>query len=206
MKLQEYFDRIVLIHLKRRVDRWEECLVQLRKGGIGLEEVTVFEGHDMPGDGNRGCTASHRGVLELIGHHGWERTLILEDDFHVEHEDMQERFGSMIGDVPDDWEMLYLGGHYGEKPIARVSSHVIRCSRMLTTSSYAVTREFARRMAPWVCGIGPIDTLYYATHMEGRCYIFQPRLMVQRAGVSDLQCHYMDNGGCMRDTAHENMV
>lgn len=203
MRLEQYFDKIVLIHLERRTDRKAECLAELEKHQF---QVEWFKGHDMPGDGNRGCTASHRGVLELICHHGWERTLILEDDFRIEHEDFQDRFERVIGDVPADWEMLYLGGHYAEGPMARISPNVIRCGRMMTTSSYAVTQAFARRMAPWICGVGPIDTLYYQTHLEGKCYILQPRLMVQRPGVSDLQGHWMDNGGCMRDRVHEGMV
>lgn len=205
MKITDYFDKIILIHLERRTDRWEECVAEL--DAVGLRDaVTVFKGHDMPGDGNRGCTASHRGVLELIGHHGWERTLILEDDFKIVAPDFHGAFEAMIGEVPADWEMLYLGGHYQEGPQARVSPRVLRIGRMMTTSSYAVTLAFARRIAPWICGIGPIDTLYYETHMQGRCYICQPRLMVQRAGFSDLQQHWMDNGGCMMDGAHEAMV
>jgi GR25 family glycosyltransferase involved in LPS biosynthesis len=206
MRIEQYFDRIVLINLERRKDRMEESTAQLQRLDMPNHSTTLFTGHDMPGDGNRGCTASHRGVLELICHHRWQRTLILEDDFHVNHDDCQERFAAMIGDVPDDWEMLYLGGHYGKAPLGRVSPHVIRCDNMMTTSSYAVTLDFARRMAPWICGVGPIDTLYFGEHQKGRSYIFQPRLMKQRAGYSDLQQHVMDNGGCMSDTAHENMV
>lgn len=206
MRIEEYFDRVVLINMERRRDRLEECGREFEKLGFGNETVTMFRGHDMPGDGNRGCTASHRGVLELICHHGWERTLVLEDDFGVVHADAQERFAGMIGDVPADWEMLYLGGHYAEKPIARVSPNVVRCGHMKTTSSYGITLECARRLAPWICGVGPIDELYAATHQAGRTYIFQPRLMVQRAGFSDLQGHWMDNSGCMLDGRHEGMV
>lgn len=208
MRIEEYFDHIVLINLERRKDRLAESLQQFHKLGINLGEVSVilFTGHDMPGDGNRGCTASHRGVLELICHHRWQRTLILEDDFHVVHDDCQERFGAMIGEVPNDWDMLYLGGHYGEKPRERVSPHVIRINHMKTTSSYAVTLEQARRMAPHIYGVGPIDELYLKCHMENNCYIFDPRLMIQRPGFSDLQGHVMDNGGCMSDMRHSSLV
>jgi GR25 family glycosyltransferase involved in LPS biosynthesis len=208
MRIEEYFDRIVLINMERRRDRLGESFEQFRRLGIdaGDLKVVLFSGHDMPGDGNRGCTASHRGALELICHHRWQRTLILEDDFHVLHDDCQERFSAMIGEVPDDWEMLYLGGHYAEAPQARVSTHVIRMGHMKTTSSYAVTYEAARKMAPHIYGVGPIDELYCGWHQTRPCYIFAPRLMIQRPGFSDLQGHVMDNGGCMRDTYHEGLV
>ncbi len=204
MTLNEYFPHIVCINLNRRHDRWAECVAQFEK--FGIRDVIRFEAHDMPGDGNRGCTASHRGCLELICHHKWERTLILEDDFQIVHEDFNEKFSSMIGEVPGDASMIYLGGHYAENPQARISPHVLRMGHMKTTSSYAVTYDFARMAAPWICNIGPIDELYREYNRERKCYIFQPRLMIQRAGFSDLQGHEMDNGGCMSDTFHEGQV
>lgn len=204
MTLNEYFDKIICINLDKRLDKWKECLSQFLEFGIKAER---FSGHDMSdGWGNNGCTASHRGVLELICHHRWHRTLILEDDFLITHPNAQQMFSDMIGDVPDDWQMLYLGGHYGDAPQARVSKHVIRIGRMMTTSSYAVTYKFARHIAPHISGIGPIDTLYFDAHHTLPCYIFQPRLMVQRPCFSDIQQRECNNQDCMQDTNHENMV
>lgn len=204
--VNDYFDKIICINLDRRTDKWAECQKQFDKYGLIVER---FSGHDMAGSvgwGNNGCTASHRGVLELICHHKWKRTLILEDDFHIRHTDFHQMFSDMIGEVPNDWDMLYLGGHYSEKPKSRVSKHVIRINRMATTSSYAVTYDFARKVAPGIFGIGPIDCLYFEQHLSSNCYIFQPRLMVQRPCFSDIQNKECDNSGCMEDTTHENMV
>lgn len=204
--VNDYFDKIICINLDRRTDKWAECQKQFDKYGLTVER---FSGHDMAGAigwGNNGCTASHRGVLELICHHKWKRTLILEDDFHIRHTDFHQMFSDMIGEVPNDWDMLYLGGHYSEKPKSRVSKHVIRINRMATTSSYAVTYDFARKVAPGIFGIGPIDCLYFEQHLSSNCYIFQPRLMVQRPCFSDIQNKECDNSGCMEDTTHENMV
>lgn len=204
--VNDYFDKIICINLDRRTDKWAECQKQFDKFGLTVER---FSGHDMAGSvgwGNNGCTASHRGVLELICHHKWKRTLILEDDFHIRHTDFHQMFSDMIGEVPNDWDMLYLGGHYSEKPKSRVSKHVIRINRMATTSSYAVTWDFARKVAPGIFGIGPIDCLYFEQHLSSNCYIFQPRLMVQRPCFSDIQNKECNNSACMEDTTHENMV
>lgn len=209
MALNDYFDKILCINLDRRVDKWKHCLDQFQQFGM---EVERFRGHDFnemelpEWNANAGCTNSHRGCLELICHHGWKRTLILEDDFQVVHEDMQERFSEYIQQVPPGWGMLYLGGHYAEKPLARISLNVIRIGRMLTTSSYAVTLKEARYLAPRIFGTGSIDGLYYDTHLKHDCYIFQPRLMVQRPCWSDIQHRVCDNTGPMLDTNHENMV
>lgn len=201
--LNEYFDHIICINLNRRPDRWQHAEAEFKKHNF---TAMRFEGHDMPGWGNNGCTASHRGVLELISHHKWPRTLVLEDDFECVHDDMTAKFASMIGEVPADWEMLYLGGHYAEAPVERISGHVIRPGHLKTTSSYAVTYEAARKMAPHIFGIGPIDELYAKWNRELRCFIFQPRLMIQYNNYSDLQERECNNGPCMLDTRHENMV
>jgi GR25 family glycosyltransferase involved in LPS biosynthesis len=203
MTLNDYFDQIFCINLARRTDRMQAANEQAAEFGFTF---TRFEAHDMPGWGNNGCTASHRGVLELICHHGWKRTLILEDDFLIVYKDFNERFAAMIGEVPEDWRMLYLGGHYAENPRERVSEHVIRHGHMKTTSSYAVTLEQAREMAPHTFGVGPIDELYRVWHETKPCYILSPRLMAQFEGYSDLECLDVDHSMCMLNTTHENTV
>lgn len=205
----DYFSRIFCINLARRADRWSHVEEQCRRWGLQVER---FEGYDQIVDddgrvsGNCGCTASHRALLEVIAYHRWPRVLILEDDFEVCVPDFNDRFTAMIGEVPEDWDMLYLGGSYGEPPQYRHSEHVVRINRMMTTSSYAVTDRTARRLAPYVYGNGPIDSLYGPFHRDARCYIFQPRLMVQCPGLSDLTHYHMDNGPSMLDPHHEDML
>jgi GR25 family glycosyltransferase involved in LPS biosynthesis len=223
MHIGKYFDQIICINRVSRTDRRRHAAAQAIRCELfdhdNFQFFTAHDGHMLDGtfNGNFGCTASHRGVLELIAHHGWERTLVLEDDFDVvepgryaDHAKnrlpFNEQWAKMIGEVPDDWEMLYLGGHYAEAPIARVSEHVIRIGRMLTTSSYGITAKFARKIAPHISGIGPIDVLYGGFHRENRCYCFTPRLMVQYENLSDLQHRKMDNSQCMLDPNHEAMV
>lgn len=221
--LEKYFDHIVVINLVSRPDRLRHALLEL--AALGITKYTIFEAHDRPIDdsgrpsGNMGCTASHRGVLELICHHRWQRTLILEDDCTVRSlfvapknathpylGSVQDNFSRWVAEVPDDWAMLYLGGHYGEDGKARVSAHVIRCGRMLTTSSYGITLAHARRLAPYIAGVGPIDNLMSKFHDEGNAYIFTPRFFVQYTNRSDLQDREMENATCMEDGAHESRL
>ena len=157
--------------------------------------------------GNMGCVASHRLLLDQIVLNRWKRTLILEDDFLIVHENFNERFDFMINYIPETWDQLYLGGGYAEPPIYRVNQYVIHHGRMHTTSSYGITHQFAKKIAPSICGSGPIDSFIakFHTHLN-KCYIFQPRLMIQRPGVSDLSGEEYDNGQSMSDTSHENMI
>lgn len=219
MNINSYFDATICINRDARPDRWQHFKEQCARYGI---YSTRFRAHDgaMPDgsfNGNFGCTASHRGVLELIAHHGWKRTLIFEDDAEVvepgrygDHAvgrlPFAQQWEQIVPEIPDDWDMLYLGGHYGSPPLSRVSPHVIRINTMLTTSSYAVTAKFARKVAPHIYGGGPIDSLYGQFQPGHKCYCVQPRLFVQYTNVSDLQHREMENAQCMLDPNHEAMV
>lgn len=200
MTINEYFnDHIYVINLARRTDRWQHVQRECDKHAL---QVIRFEGIDLKNDGNTGCTESHGALLHHIVAQGYERTLILEDDFEFRFDDTQEQFSRMVDQLPADWFMFYLGGHYGSDPVQFVAENVIRIRHMKTTSSYAVTLEAAKTMAPFIKGIGPIDELYLQWHLSQPCYCFEPRLAVQYTSFSDLQMREMNNQMCMEDTRH----
>lgn len=219
MSLNTYFDHLMVINRDSRKDRWEHFREQCGRYGFAAERFRAHEGTMLDGtfNGNFNCTASHRGVLELIAHNRWERTLIFEDDVEVvepgRYEDhavgrlpFHEQWEQIVPEIPRDWDMLYLGGHYGSPPLARVSPHIIRINTMLTTSSYAVSAKFAYEVSPHIHGVGPIDTLYSKFIPKYKCYCVQPRLFVQYENESDLQHRVMENAQCMLDPRHEGMV
>lgn len=254
MGLNDYFDKVFVINLARRTDRWEACQEELAKHNIVAERHL---GYDHPWHGNAGCTRAHRELLRKIANGTWERVLVLEDDFHVltymdlvgggfidsgpvvktfvgaPGRGLHERFDKMIVYVPSDWDVLYLGGGYGEDPIARVHKHVIRCGGMLTTSSYGITRRFARiwsdltdigclqaiaesdgpniyaaeeRDTPLGVYPGPIDSVFMRYAHDYHYYVFQPRLMIQGPGRSDLTGREESYLQSMVDCHHENLV
>lgn len=205
--LNEYFGTIFCINMARRHDRWAHAEAECLKHQLTIER---FDAIDLGHLGNHGCTQSHRAVMGLIVERKLPRALILEDDFEFLYSDSQARFASMIGEVPVDWQMLYIGGHYAEKPRGRISQHVIHIGHMKTTSSYGVTLEMADRLYKHIPANSgdAIDELYRCFHQEenAKCYIFQPRLCVQYANFSDLQQMDCGHAGAMMDTRHENMV
>lgn len=209
--ISSYFDKIFCINLNRRPERWEDCVREIDKFGLSnVERFPAIDGITLPFpplyQGNAGCVASHRAILDLIVKNGWNRTLILEDDFKIVRDDFHALFAHLIQFVPDDWDMLYLGGHYACPPRCRINQHLIRHAGMKTTSSYGITREFAAKVAPHITGSGPIDDLYCGHHAGNNCYIFQPRMITQREGYSDLSYQPINNEPSMLDESHENMV
>jgi GR25 family glycosyltransferase involved in LPS biosynthesis len=208
VNLNEYFDKIFIINLDRRTDRWERCQAQMAKFSFNAERFSAHANVKIDGvlNGNAGCTASHRALLEIISYMKWPRTLVLEDDFEIVHEDFEARFSDMSEFFPQEWDMLYLGGHYQNAPQSRYNKHIVKVNGMYTTSSYGITHQFARKIAPYFISSGPVDCIFSGFTPTNNCYICQPRLMVQSASYSDLTESMSDNRHCMLDTSHENMV
>lgn len=231
--INKYFDKVFCINLDRRTDRWEQVREQFIANDLFLER---FRGIDMP-DGNAGCTASHRELIRKIAESDYNRVLVLEDDFQVitstvlknagfipetdvwkiyhsiPGDDLNSRFAYLARFLPDKWDVIYLGAGYAEPPISRLNENIIRCAGMKTTSSYGITREFAKRwtmtvdaMAPVCAHPGAIDDLFSSMSRDNLFYVFQPRLMFQGAFTSDLtkrkDCYLMS----MTDPVHEMMV
>jgi hypothetical protein len=208
--IESYFDRIFVIHQSHRTDRAAHMREQWNK--YNFTKMEVFEAHsgmiDHHGkvNGNASCTASHRALFEIIAYNRWDKVAIFEDDFEFVGDDPMGQFEKTIGQVPDAWDVLYLGGHFAEPPISRVAPNVIRCGRMHTTSSYAVRWQTARRIAPYLCGVGPIDTLISGFLPNMRSFILDPRIAVQYASFSDLTERESNNRDCMLDMNHSRMV
>lgn len=214
---EDYFDRVFCINLDRSPERWAHVQQQCQQ--FGLSKVTRFSGFDfltyadLP-DGHRqsianalcGCTTSHGSLFHNIAFNGWDKVLVLEDDFEIIHEDFHAKFESLIKYVPSDWELLYLGAHYGDKPLGRVNEHVVKAGYIKTTSSYAIRGPYARYLAPFMCGCNAPDDLLSAFNQWHRVYVLQPRLMKQYNCMSVIWGKHVNNGPCMEDTRHEQMV
>lgn len=199
--------RLFVINLAKRTDRLAHFNAMASR--IGLTTVQRFEGisglvdHEDRVSGNMGCTASHRALLDMIVAKNWPNAFIFEDDAEVIYHDFHERWERFSRELPPTWDMLYLGAGYGEPPLARVSPHVIRAGRLLTTSSYGITLAQAKRMAPFISGVGPIDSLYGGFHRDCETYLISPRCVVQTPGYSDLQERDSGNSMSMLDCALE---
>jgi GR25 family glycosyltransferase involved in LPS biosynthesis len=199
---ESFFDgRLFVINLTKRTDRLQHFNAMCQR--TGLTSVQRFEAvgdlRDESGriNGNMGCVASHRALLEMQIANQWPRLFIFEDDADCIYADFHERWERFERELPPTWQMCYLGAGYFEAPIARVSPHVIRAGRLATTSSYGITLEAAKLIAPTLNGVGPIDSLVSAFHREVDTFIISPRCFVQFPSFSDLQEQHSGNAQSM---------
>ncbi len=167
--LSEWFDRVVVISLRRRLERLATFRAGLVEHGWPFRQPELFEAIDggsgkvpsptnwKAGGGAWGCMQSHRQVLERALMDDVESLLVLEDDACLRpgFSDDAEKF---FVAVPDDWDQLMLGGqHIGPQP-RPVSQGVVKCLNCQRTHAYAVRGNFIRHLyQKWVSSSGHCD-------------------------------------------------
>jgi hypothetical protein len=156
--LKDYFDRVVVINLDRRQDRWDSFQRSLK--GIHWpfrepERVPAVDGDAVTvpiwwkqGGGAWGCLMSHVRIIEDCIRAGVGRVLIMEDDV-VFVEDFAEQLRAFLKHVPEDWDQLYLGGQHLRDPIP-LNEHVFRCVNVNRTHCHAISRKFMSRMYRYI--------------------------------------------------------
>lgn len=129
--LQAHFDKVLLLTVPRFKERQEK--VKQRLQGISFEFFYGADKNDLteefigkhyhydkkntlaPGyyfrPLNRGeiaCSLSHRMIYQAMADNNWQKVLVLEDDVVPDHEKLA-LLGDCLGELPDDWELFYLG-------------------------------------------------------------------------------------------------
>lgn len=194
--LKTVFDRVILISLKKRHDRRVKFCEQLVKKGWPFQQPQLFDAVDgsivpspvgwQAGGGTWGCLASHRRVLEQAIMDDVKSILVLEDDAYPV--DDFERCAEFFAAVPEDWQMLMLGGQHIRRP-DRVDKGVVQCLNTQRTHAYAVRGQMLRDLyALWSSG----RSVTHADHILGTfqqnyiVYAPDPFLFGQAEGKSDI--------------------
>jgi glycosyl transferase family 25 len=129
--INEYYDKIYVLTLPRLtdriayinktlkgldfefffgVDKQNTSLERLKRDGIYSTEA-YRQFYKKPAEiplGMLCCSLGHLQIYENIVQNGYHKTLILEDDAMPVEESLAY-FPQIIGELPSDWELLYLG-------------------------------------------------------------------------------------------------
>jgi GR25 family glycosyltransferase involved in LPS biosynthesis len=192
MKINEYFDRVVVINLDRRPDRMEILGPQLDELGIQYERFSAIDGKE------RGISPVLAGKLshvEVLKGQNGQKVLILEDDANFV-DDFNEKFSEVMQTLPEDWDIFYLGAlvdkHTGK--LERVNDHWHRQVVSTGTQAYCVNPSkvnyFIEKQLEWD---GFVDVCYRVLASETNAYITQPNLVTQFPSYSDLREREVDD-------------
>lgn len=197
------FDKIYVISLKRRKDRLEEFFNELPNPWI-FNKIETYEAIDGSLEtapdwwdnnlGALGCFLSHKRLIDKCVAEKVCSVLILEDDA-VFCQDFSEKCSEFLNHVPNNWEMLYLGGQHLTKPEDQIIDGCVAIGTNVNrTHAYALNKEGLLKikhylsMEPWPIRKRHIDHYYGFLHKHKHIIPYCPLNMMvgQRKGYSDI--------------------
>lgn len=195
--LKTYFDRVVVINLDRREDRWKAVQEKLAKINWPFKEperFSAYDGDKLPtpigwtsGKGTWGCLLSHREVLARAIQDRVQNILVLEDDIFFAP-DFETRVVDFLKVVPADWDQIMLGGQFFEhSKVYDISPEVRKVSLCHRAHAYAVRGRFMSYMYSKLCSAyGHVD--HILNTFQDRFNVYTPRhfLIGQDGSPSDI--------------------
>lgn len=150
MDLSKFFEKVYCVNLSRRPDRWASIQGQLSPANwpfVKPERVPAIDGKLVhppgwwkQGGGAWGCYRSHLRMIEFALNSGISSILLLEDDALLVP-DFKTRVAEFLRNVPEDWDMLYLGGqhlHINQHPPKRINEWVYQPWNVNRTHAFAL--------------------------------------------------------------------
>jgi GR25 family glycosyltransferase involved in LPS biosynthesis len=181
MKLNKQLDgvRAICINLKSRKEKKKYMKIQCRRKNIPLKFFVATK-HENP---KRGCLESHLTVMKEAIADGIKYLLIFEDDVKFKRKVLP------LPEVPEDWDMLYLGGTV-HRIVNRDNPNWTRVM-CWTTHAYIVNltnQKLVDKIMEADKYDGEIDRFYLEhVHKGFNCYMANPMMAIQKQGFSDIE-------------------
>jgi GR25 family glycosyltransferase involved in LPS biosynthesis len=186
VKVNEFFDKVVVINLDRRTDRMEKLDLQLKELGIQYKRFSAVDAIKLNIDP---IVAGLRSHLQVIKDNIGKRVLVLEDDAHFV-DNFNEKFDKVMQTLPEDWDIFYLGALVPKDvgQINMVNRHWGLQVLTTGTQAYCIKPEmqyyFTSRLEEYQSYID-IGLRDFAKGYKP--YITQPNLVTQFPSYSDLR-------------------
>ena len=158
-----------------------------------VQRVSAIDGNmtPLPHDwihtrGAYGCLQSHVRAVREARDAGAPSVLIFEDDAMFDPQ-FKEKFATFIEELPDDWDMLFLGALHKDEPL-RVTEHIARVTKANSTFAYAIRNTVFDAFIELNSRTEHVlDMNNYALQERFNCYCFVPNLVWVESEYSDVQ-------------------
>lgn len=206
--LDALFDKIFIINLDKRTDRWEKCLAEIEKTDITNYErvsatclayseidqkiISNFSPRTPRKNkpylaGSYSCKMSHYRVVQMAKERGYSKILIFEDDFLFcpSFETEIKRIPQLFDFEKTEWELFYFGANTGDKK-ETFPAQVVKAPHVLTAHAYAIhSRAFGTILDKCMKFPAEIDVFYKSEFKQ--VYVVKPSIVTQRSSFSDIQ-------------------
>ena len=202
-------DKIYIINLNHRTDRWNECIKQLNKYNItnyerfnairnNFDDIhpNYYKNNNMKHSvnyivGSMGCKFSHYNIIKNAKKNNYNNILILEDDF-LFCDSFIDRYNKIMSDIEKekiDVNMLYLGFSIVRKDpyTDTVLPDLKKLNSAHTTHAYILKKNFYDTILNEIenCHC-EIDVCYVMCQKKYNIYGIFPSLVSQRQSFSDI--------------------
>jgi len=184
MSWTNYFDKIYVFNLRKRIDRLLDITEELEQFDIPFNLVTSIEDDN----GAEGLRLTLENILKESIELGHEAILIFEDDckFVVDKLTLDNTMEGAIKQLPEYWQILYLGGQCVEGFDRRQDANLLQVQKCYSTHAWAISLQGMKE----ILSLGlyaPIDNcLTDKIQKLQKTYITYPFLATQREGYSDI--------------------
>lgn len=206
----QYFDKVYCIHLPNERER--KGRIQKQFDDMGFTDVNYISATPPPANfsmsnmrrnsrGEFGVNLSQiKAVVQAISD-GAQRPLFFEDD--IEFKDYAGRFCNYaIQELPEDWGVLYFGGHpRGPVPARRAVSqgreYVYKIQRYSFADAYSINGKYLQKFFDYWCEFITRDNAMYDFILgefagQNNGYAVYPTLCEQYAGKSAVTGQFDD--------------
>ncbi len=205
----DFFDKIFIVNLDERKDRWDEIQKELNKFGVtNIERYSAIKPDvsDIPINfynklvspwkqspkyiqGCMGCKMSHYNIVKLARERNYNKILILEDDMQFIHdkEENIKELNTAITNVPNNWHLLYLSGNHIHHP-ENIKENIYKINHTLTTHAYAIHSNIFEYILETMMETGcELDNYYIEKiQQQGKSYTIKPGLATQSPSYSNV--------------------
>jgi glycosyl transferase, family 25 len=210
MALYDYFDRIAIIHLPERKDRYDSLARELRALGADIRQPKVEIPHaPMPEDANGfptrgvyGNFLSHLAILRQAMNDGLRNVWVLEDDAIFSRR-MRRNQDALVRDLSErPWDLCFFGHSLTKRQLATVSAGLAPATedfywahcyaanarvlpRLVAHLEQAVSRPVGHPLGGKLY-IDAAFTLFRRANADVVSLVANPVLSVQKGSVSSL--------------------
>lgn len=189
MRLNDIFDRIVVINLDSRTDRMEAFDEQAKKYAleyIRFPAVPADPPNLLP---SWACKASHQAVIKQAVEDKVKRLFVFEDDAQFV-DNFNEKLEDVYSKIPEDWDMFYLGAwHLEYRPYAE---GVVKMIESYSAHAYGINEHYLQEAYSQIYLPKFADVALSLKHPHIKAFCAKPALVGQTPGYSDIEKEYRD--------------
>jgi len=189
--INEYFQHIALINLKKREDRLATSTKILDEFGVRYEVWEATDNMEFP---CRGLVDSMQRYFRKVLDAGGDKCLLFEDDILplVDAQVFNETMENAIKQLPNDWDLFYLGGNCASGLTEFYSANLLPVKIMYATHATAYSKKAMEFIVNKTIN-EPVDNCLVRDFQPRKnIYITYPMLFTQSANYSDIGKAYTD--------------